>query len=205
MIPLETLPQRRASRAQRLLADRRATTRGHMRLAQPHQGGQPAPFVPRRAGDLTSRALRQALDLWRRRCPRPDVPPRVEAFDILDYRRIVGCINLLEVRGAPLDFVFRVHSVSGADVIGRDMTGRSVWDYPDPHYGGFVRQVCRRAVVERAAQVVMEDVLVRRRQTSYDCPYRWEALVMPLCDRQDAVARLVYAFDLQSLDRDRPA
>jgi hypothetical protein len=186
-------------RAQKVLAASRVLSRGHMKLAHPHQAGKPAPYTPRRASELTSQVLHSTLALWQRGCPDSDTPPAAGGFDILDYRHVVGCINLIEVCAPPLDFVFRVHSVTGSDYIGKDMTGRSVWDYPDSCYGGFVREVCRRAVREKRAQIVIEDVLVRRRQTSYDCPFRWEALILPLCDHKGAVTRLVFAFDLQRL------
>jgi len=205
-------------RARQVLAASRMLSRGHMKLAQTCPDGKPPAFTPRRAEQLTSPALRKTLALWQAGAPGADRPPAAAAFDILDYRPVVGCLNLIEVREPPLDFVFRVHSVLGSDIIGQDMTGRSVWDYPDPRYGGFVREVCRRAAREQQAQVVIEDVLVRRRQTSYDCPYRWEALLLPLCGpagpagandaagpkgpEDGAVTRLIFAFNLQRLDRD---
>jgi hypothetical protein len=191
-------------RAQRVPAASRMFSRGHMKLAQTCPDGKPPVYTPRRAGQLTSPALRQTLALWQDSAPDASRPPAAGAFDILDYRQVIGCLNLIEVREPPLDFVFRVHSVLGSDYIGQDMTGRSVWDYPDARYGGFVREVCRRATLEQRAQVVIEDVLVRRRQTSYDCPYRWEALLLPLCgpDGGPAVTRLIFAFDLHRLERD---
>ena len=186
-----------------------------MKLAHPCRAGKPPAYTPRRVEELTSPLLAKAFALWQNSAAGPSCPPPASGFDIVDYRQVVACINLIEVRRPPLDFVFRVYAQSAADCTGQDMTGRSVRDFPDPGYGGFLREVCRRAARESRAQVVIEDVLVWRPQTRYDCPCRWEALVLPLSgpagpDGPDggdggagpnggAVTRLVFAFDLQPL------
>ena len=183
-------------RADEVLAVPRAFSKGHMKLAYPYQGEKPAPFTPRHPEDVTSPQLRKALALWRARCPAGGELPAAGGFDILDYQQVVRSLNLIEVREPPLDFVFRVHAVTGADYVGQDMTGRSVWDYPDRHYGGYVREVCRRAKLERTPQIAVEEVLVRHKLMSYDRPYRWEALMLPLQDDAGRVSRLIFVFDL---------
>jgi hypothetical protein len=176
-----------------------------MKLAQPYRAGKLLAYTPRRAGDLTSQVLAKTLALWQSRASDPAHPPAASGFDIVDYRPVVACLNLIEVREPPLDFVFRVYAQAATDCTGQDMTGRSVWDFPDAGFGGYLRQVCRRAAREGRAQVVIEDVLVWRPQTRYDCPYRWEALVLPLsgpdgaADGTTAVTRLIFAFDLLPL------
>ena len=166
-----------------------------MKLARP-QTDSAAAFVPRREEELTSQILRKAMALWKAQCP-TDGLPMADDFDIFDYQQVIGHINLVDVCEPPLEFVFRVHSVAGSDYVGLDLTGRSVCDYPDPQYGALVREVCRRAKRERTAQIVIEDVLVRRRQTNFECLFRWEAAIMPLEGSHGEVARLVFAFDLQ--------
>jgi hypothetical protein len=186
-----------------------------MKLAHPYRAGKLLAYTPRRAEELTAEVLRKTLALWQVSAAGTSPPPAASDFDIVDYRQVVACINLIEVREPPLDFVFRVYAQVATDCTGQDMTGRSGWDFPDPGYGGFLREVCRRATRERRAQVIIEDVLVWRPQTRYDCPCRWEALVLPLSGppgvpgappggRSDgpgdaAVTRLVFAFDLQPL------
>ncbi len=154
-------------------------------------GEEPVPFTSRSIDELTSPRLKEAFAVWRQQRAAPDQLPAAEAFDILDYGAAMGNINLIEVRPDPLDFVFRVHSVNGATYVGRDLTGRSVDDYPNPEYRDFVRAVFTRAALSRQPVVLIEELL-----TADNRRMRWEGIVMPLQDGAGAVSRLVTGFEI---------
>lgn len=156
------------------------------------QGLYTAPrFVPRAVEDLNSVRVKEALAAWQGKCPAPDRLPPADEFDILDYGRAMGNINLLAVRYDPLDFIFRVHSTKGAEYIGQDMTGQSVDDYPEPEYGKFIRAVLTEAVTTRRPQVMIEEMFRTENRLM-----RWEAVTMPLQGDQRQVSRLIVAFEI---------
>lgn len=166
-----------------------------MRLVRSQQE-EAAAYTSRPEEELQSTALKGALEVWQGKCTPATGVPAADGFDILDYLQVMRNINLVEVREAPLDFVYRVHSLTWAENVGVDLTGRSLWEYPDPQYRAFVWEACKRAKEDKAAQIVIEDVLVRRALMSEERPYLWEAIFLPLDDDQGSVTRLVNIFDL---------
>lgn len=162
-----------------------------MRFARPQDSATAPPFVPRAVEDLKSERLKKALEVWQSKCPAPDQLPPADEFDILDYRAAMGNINLLAVHHDPLDFVFRVHSAKAAEYIGRDMTGRTVDDYPEPQYGAFLRAVYTETTSTRKPQVMIEDMFMTDNRLM-----RWEAIAMPMEDSAGQVSTLIVAFEI---------
>ncbi|MGF1632197.1 MAG: hypothetical protein ACFCUT_22215 [Kiloniellaceae bacterium] len=152
---------------------------------------KPPAFVPRAVEDLNSERIKEALAIWHGKCSVPGQLPHAEEFDILDYRPAMGNINLLDVHHDPLDFIFRVHSAKGAEYIRRDMTARSVDDYPEPEYGEFIRSVLTEAVTTRRPQVMIEEMFRTENRLM-----RWEAVAMPLQDGAGQISRLIVAFEI---------
>ena len=166
-------------------------TGGEVRLVAAPDAQGPPQVVSRSIEQITSPRLREVFEVWRQKCAAADRLPPAEEFDIFDYRAAVGNINLIEVRPEPLDFIFRVHCVTGASYVGRDLTGCSVDDYPDPEYRAYVRSVFTRATAERQPQIIIESL-----ETADHRRMRWEGIVMPLQNRAGAVTRLIVTFEI---------
>mgnify|MGYP000433428325 CR=1 FL=1 len=167
-----------------------------MKLAYaPRERGK-AVFAQRRQDDLKSRPLKEALTVWQTKRAAIGGLPAVTDFDILDYPQVMRNTSLIDVRAAPLDFVYRLHSMTGAEYAGLDMTGRSLQDYPDPQYRCLFWEAAKRAVLKETAQLVIEDVLVRRAFNSRELLVRLEAVLLPHQDGEGNVTRLVAVFDL---------
>ena len=147
-------------------------------------------IVYRGVDDLRSARLQAVFAIWQSRC-QGELLPSSLGFDILDYGSAMTNINLVAVRHDPLDFIFRVHSVKGAAYIGKDMTGLSVDDYPEPRYRDFVKAVFTAAASSRAAKVVVEDMFMTETRM-----LRWEGVVLPMQDAEGAVADLLVAFEV---------
>ncbi len=170
-----------------------------MRLARTRREGEKAAQPPRRKQDLTSQALKDALAVWEGKCPQAIGLPTTTEFDVLDYLQVMRNISLVEVHQQPLDFVYRVHSLTWAEYAGQDMTGRSLWDHPDPEYRSLIWDTCKRAAQAQESQVIIEEVFVRPALISQERRFRWEALILPLQDDEGTVARLVVVFDMLRL------
>ena len=164
-----------------------------LRFAQGGEGKGPFFTESRSLEEVRSKRLRQVYDIWHAKRPRPDTLPLAETFDILDYRAGMGWINLLAVQYDPLDFMFRVHCVSGVSYIGKDLTGQSVDAYPEPQYRGYVRAVYEATVERRAPQIVIEDMFLTDRRVM-----RWEGMTLPLQDESGKVSLLIVAFEILS-------
>jgi hypothetical protein len=161
-----------------------------LKLSRARDDQSNVPLVKRSADELTSERVRKVLEIWEAKCTQSGLPP-VEQFDILDYGAAMANINLITVQQDPLDFIFRVHSVKGAGYVGRDMTGRSVDDYPEPQYRRFARAIFTETVASRAPVVVVEDLFMTDNRLM-----RWECVTLPLQDREGRVASLLAAFEL---------
>ncbi len=166
-------------------------TGGRLKLGRSRDRNVPAVFTPRRLEELSSPRLKEAFAVWQGKRGASDGLPAAADFDILDYRSVVGNINFLEVRSDPLDFIYRVHSATGAKYVGQDLTGRSIDDYRDPHYRDFIRASCLHAVQSKAPHFVVEELF-----TADDRRMRWEAALLPLQDEAGAVSRLVVPFEI---------
>jgi hypothetical protein len=151
----------------------------------------PVEVASRRVDELSSPRLRKTFAIWQAKCGGPDRLPDADGFDILDYRPAVGNLNLLDVEKDPLDFIFRVHSATGATYVGRDLTGRSVDDYPNPDYRDFVRAVFTRAVHSKQPVILIEELL-----TADNRRMSWEGVVLPLQDAAGEASRLIVAFEI---------
>lgn len=167
-----------------------------MRLVCSQQEDAAAAYTSRPKEELQSIALKDALNVWQDKHGRATGAPPAADFDILDYLQVMRNISLIEVREAPLDFVYRVHSLAWAENVGMDLTGRSLWEHPDPHYRSFVWEACKRAKEVREVQIVIEDVLVRRALMSEERPFLWEAIFLPFEGDRGGVTRLAVIFDL---------
>jgi len=162
-----------------------------MRLVRSQAQDEPGAIASRSISEVSSSRLRQVFAVWQEKCEAPDRLPAADGFDILDYRAAIGNTNLIEVRSDPLDFVFRVHSANGAKYVGRDLTGRSVDEYPDPQYRDFVRVFFTRAVQTRRPQIVIEEL-----DTADNRRMRWEGIIMPMQDEAGKVTRLIVSFEI---------
>ncbi|WP_193366750.1 PAS domain-containing protein [Pelagibius marinus] len=160
-------------------------------MARSEGADGPVKIPSRRVDELNSPRLRETFAIWQEKCGGPDRLPDADDFDILDYRPAVGNLNLVAVERDPLDFVFRVHSANGATYVGRDLTGRSIEDYPNPEYRGFVREVFTRATLSKQPVVLIEELL-----TADSRRMSWEGVVMPLQDGDGEISRLIVAFEI---------
>lgn len=165
-------------------------TGGDLRLARTEKTEGPAEVASRHIDELSSSRLKKTFAIWQEKCESADRLPEADGFDILDYRPAIGTLNLVAVQREPLDFIFRVHSATGATYVGRDLTGRSVDDYPNPDYRDFVRAVFTQATLSREPVVLIEELLTAENRRMY-----WEGIVMPLQDGAGEVSRLIVAFE----------
>ncbi|MEO3427809.1 PAS domain-containing protein [Pelagibius sp. CAU 1746] len=168
-------------------------TGGDVRLARSEGAAGPVEITSRRIEELSSPRLRETFAIWGAKCGGPERLPAAGGFDILDYRPVIGNLNLLDVERDPLDFVFRVHSANGATYVGRDLTGRSIEDYPNPEYRDFVRAVFTQATLSRQPVILIEELL-----TADNRRMSWEGLVLPLQDDGGEVTRLIVAFEIMN-------
>ena len=166
-------------------------TGGDVRLARSQGADGPVEITSRSVDELSSPRLKETFAVWREKCGGPDQLPAADGFDILDYRAAIGNLNLIAVERDPLDFILRVHSATGATYVGRDLTGRSIDDYPDPDYRDFVRTVFTRAVQSKQPVILIEELL-----TADNRRMSWEGIVLPLQDAAGEASRLIVAFEI---------
>jgi hypothetical protein len=166
-------------------------TGGDIRLARSESTEGPVEIASRQVDELSSSRLKKTFAIWQGKCGGPDRLPAADGFDILDYRPAVGTLNLVAVQREPLDFIFRVHSATGATYVGRDLTGRSVDDYPNADYRDFVRAVFTQAFLSKQPVILIEELLTAENRRMH-----WEGIVMPLQDGAGEVSRLVACFEV---------
>jgi len=92
---------------------------------------------------IVSPTLQRIHQDWQNRRNGRTLPSRA-SFDIVDFKYILGNLNLVEVLRDPLRFRYRVHGTNCASLLGYDMTWKFVDDYPDPVYRARAAELCRR-------------------------------------------------------------
>jgi hypothetical protein len=141
--------------------------------------------------DIKRPKLRRLYGDWlERRRGRP-IPARAD-FDILDFRYILGDLNLLDVLYEPLRFRFRVHATNAVARLGFDLTGKTIDSYPDPEYRRIVREHFTAAVELRAPQRIVRDPYRFR-----DRVLRWEGLILPLSTGGSTVSMLLVGLSVE--------
>lgn len=136
--------------------------------------------------EIASPNLRRLHGDWLSRLRGRAMPARRD-FDILDFKYILGDLNLLAVERDPLRF--RVHATNATVRLGLDLTGRTVDDYPDPDYRAMVGGLYAEVIETRAPRCVM--------QMRYRLPDKllsWEVLVLPLSNDGSDVNMLLVGF-----------
>jgi hypothetical protein len=146
-----------------------------------------APTAP----EIVSPTLRRLHGDWLGRLRGRAMPARRD-FDILDFKYILGDLNLLAVERDPLRFRFRVHATNATVRLGFDLTGRTVDDYPDPDYRAMVGRAYEEVVETRAPHCIV--------QMSYQLPDKilsYEVLILPLSDDGSDVNMLMVGFSFR--------
>jgi len=118
------------------------------------------------------------------------MPARAD-FDILDFKYILGNINLFDVERDPLRFRFRVHGTNPVTRLGVDLTGKTVDDYDDPGYRALLNRYYADVVETRPPLRVLRDPYMLREKV-----LRWEAVVLPLSEDGRMVNMLMVGIDL---------
>jgi hypothetical protein len=139
---------------------------------------------------IVSATLQRVHQDWQNRRHGATLPARA-SFDILDFKYILGNLNLVEVRRDPLRFRYRVHGTNCASLLGYDMTGKFVDDYPDPAYRERVRRNFTSVVDSRHPRCDLgKRQIVDRRIIHF------EALILPLAADGETVDMLMVALSL---------
>jgi len=139
--------------------------------------------------DLESPRLRRLYQDWLVRRRGRLLPARSD-FDILDLAYMLGDLNLLEVLRDPLRFRFRVHATNAVKLLGYDLTGKTVDDYPDPAYRAFVNEHYGGVVARREPRRIHRNPFATR-----DHILRWEGLILPLAEDGESVDMLMGGLD----------
>ncbi|SRR5579883_2227903 len=117
--------------------------------------------------------------------------PSRRSFDVLDLKYVLGYVNLLDVLRAPLRFRYRVHGTHCVALLGYDMTGKFVDDYPDDAYRARVSEKFTQVVETRSPSCDRgEREIVDGRRIGF------EALILPLAADGETVDMLMVALSL---------
>jgi hypothetical protein len=148
---------------------------------------------------LESPRLKRLYQDWLARRRGRLMPARSD-FDILDLAYMLGDLNLIEVLREPLSsrlrFRFRVHATNAAGLLGYDLTGKTVDDYPDPAYRDFANDHYRAIVESRAPRRIYRNPFVTR-----DHVLRWEGVILPLAADGETVDMMLGGLDWTAADR----
>ena len=139
---------------------------------------------------ISTPTLRRMHEDWESRRQGRLLPAR-RSFDIMDFKYIVGSLNLVDVERNPMRFRYRVHGTNCVNILGYDMTGKYVDDYPDPAYRRRVGENFRGVVETRAPRCD-----IGRRAIVDGRIIRFEALILPLADDGETVDKLMIALSL---------
>jgi hypothetical protein len=152
----------------------------------------PFPPVPsfRPAAALRSPAVRAILGYWTARRAGVLLPDSA-SIDLGALANLRDNLSVLEVAHDPLRFTFAVHAPRATAYLGRDMTGLTVDDYPDPEYGVYVRCCAERATRTRNPAIMVEHGLVTAARI-----YRLECAALPLASGDRPVDRLLIGIAL---------
>jgi hypothetical protein len=139
---------------------------------------------------IVSPTLQRVHQDWQNRRQADKLPARA-SFDIVDFKYILGNLNLAEVWRDPLRFRYRVHGTNCAALLGYDMTGKFVSDYPDPVYRERVRRNFTSVVDSRLPRCDLG-----KRQIVDQRIIHFEALILPLAADGETVDMLMIALSL---------
>ena len=139
---------------------------------------------------IVSPTLQRMHADWQNRLRGALLPARSE-FDIVDFKYILGRLNLVEVQRNPLRFRYRVHGTECARLLGYDMTGKFVDQYPDPVYSARVRRNFTSVVENRLPRCDLG-----KREIVDGRIIQFEALILPLAKDGEIVDMLMVALDL---------
>jgi hypothetical protein len=141
--------------------------------------------------NIQSSTLQRVYLDWQNRRNGDSLPAR-KSFDILDFKYILGNLNLIDVLQDPLRFRYRVHGTNCVMLLGYDMTGKLVEDYPDPAYRRRVSANFAGVVASRAPRCDLgQREIVDRRLIHF------EALILPLAADGETVDMLMVALSLR--------
>jgi hypothetical protein len=145
--------------------------------------------------DLTidSPTLRRMHGDWQKRQRGSLLPGRSE-FDVVDFKYILGRLNLVQVHQDPLRFRYRVHGTECARLLGYDMTGKFVDQYPDPVYSTRVRRNFSSVVESPQPRCDLG-----KREVVDGRIIHFEALILPLAEDGETVDMLMVALSLPQL------
>ena len=71
---------------------------------------------------------------WRGLCGSRKYPSRIDIRP-MELRPYLGSLCIIEIKGDPLDFVYRLFGSGLTEILQQDMTGRSVLDLPPAEFG----------------------------------------------------------------------
>jgi hypothetical protein len=139
---------------------------------------------------IASPTLQRVHQDWHDRRGGKTLPAR-SSFDVLDFKYILGKLNLVDVLRDPLRFRYRVHGTSCVTLLGYDMTRKFVDDYPDPTYRARVRRNFTGVVDDREPRCDLG-----KREIGDGRTIHFEALILPLAADGETVDMLMVALSL---------
>jgi hypothetical protein len=129
----------------------------------------------------------RALAIWSD-LPRvgTETAPRLESFDIVSFRGMMGSLMLLQPVSDGGDFLYRVYGTDIARFVGVELTGKRLSETTLPAFAKAFFQVTYGAVLRRP-----EPLLTRHVAPTGFIMATWDRLILPFLDANGAVARFL--------------
>jgi hypothetical protein len=141
------------------------------------------------ASELNSGIVRGAVDYWQSKRS-GDAPPFTDALDPLEVPRLLPHLMLKDVRRDPWDFRYRVVGTTVCEHSRHNWTGKWMSEVEGQGEGSTVFRVMRWVSEGRQPAIFRPPYVGPHKEFKY-C----EAAVMPWCDRQGLVDRVLVAVD----------
>jgi hypothetical protein len=149
--------------------------------------------------ELTSPHLRRLYQYWEDRRGKRWAPRRCD-IDPVDFAYALSHVLLVDVDAScdPVQFRYRVHGSALATILGKNMTGRTVADWPQPEHQEMVQISYMDVVLSKLPQRRFRDRLIDGRHR------RFEALFLPLSEDGETVSMILGTIQPYGVPGDPP-